>query len=114
MDDELTTGLVIAIFVFALAAGTYWLLAGKATIDSIAIMPLDNQTNDTNLEYITDGITETLIHSISQLPQLKVTSRTSVFRYKKQQKEHSVDPSEIGEKFDVRSILTGQIVRAHV
>ena len=108
---RLAIAALAAILVFALAAGTYWLLSGGTTIDSIAIMPLNNQTNDANLEYITDGITETLIHSISQLPQLKVTSRTSVFRYKNQQKEHSVDPEEIGEKFDVRSILTGRVIK---
>ncbi len=110
-NRRLLIAVLAAIFVFALAAGGYWLLSSNATIDSIAIMPLDNQTNDTNLEYITDGITETLIHNISQLPQLKVTSRTSVFRYKNQQKGNSVDPSEIGEKFDVRAILTGRVIK---
>ncbi len=96
------------ILLLALAAGAYWMMTGRAAIDSIAIMPLVNQTNDAGLEYITDGITETLIHNISQLPKLKVTSRTSVFRYKNQQ---AVDPSEIGEKFDVRAILTGRVVK---
>ena len=109
--QRLAIAALAAIFVFALAAGAYWLATNNASIDSIAIMPLENQTNDINLEYITDGITETLIHNISQLPQLKVTSRTSVFRYKTQQKEHSVDPSEIGQKFDVRSILTGRVIK---
>lgn len=96
------------ILLLTLAAGAYWLMTNSDAIDSIAIMPLANQTNDTGLEYITDGITETLIHNISQLPQLKVTSRTSVFRYKNQQ---AADPMEIGEKFDVRAILTGRVIK---
>ncbi|MGH9800138.1 MAG: protein kinase domain-containing protein, partial [Blastocatellia bacterium] len=100
-----------AILLLVLATGGYWLMTGRDAIDSIAIMPLVNQTNDASLEYITDGITETLIHNISQLPKLKVTSRTSVFRYKNQQKDHPVDPAEIGEKFDVRAILTGRVIK---
>ena len=97
-----------ALVILIVAAGGYWLMRANASIDSIAIMPLLNQTNDGNLEYITDGITETLIHNISQLPGLKVTSRTSVFRYKNQ---HSIDPAELGAKFDVRAMLTGRVIK---
>lgn len=97
-----------AILILALAVGAYWMMRGGDSIDSIAIMPLANQTSDASLDYITDGITETLIHNISQLPRLKVTSRTSVFRYKNQR---AVDPAELGDKFDVRAILTGRVVK---
>ena len=110
-NQRLGIAALAAILVFALAAAGYWLATKNASLDSIAIMPLENQTNDATLEYITDGITETLIHNISQLPKLKVTSRTSVFRYKKQQKEQLMDPAELGEKFDVRAILTGRVIK---
>jgi DNA-binding SARP family transcriptional activator/Flp pilus assembly protein TadD len=75
-------------------------------IQSLAIFPLINSSADPNAEYLSDGITETLINSLSQLPQLKVMARSTVFRYKGQ----NIDPQEIGRKLGVRAVLTGRVL----
>ena len=67
-----------------IAAGAYF-LRGKSTtgkIDSIAVLPFVNATSDPNNEYLSDGLTESLISSLSQLPDLKVMARSTVFRFK--------------------------------
>src|SRR5499425_2094719 len=61
-------------------------------IDSIAVLPFANNGGDPNAEYLTDGITEGVINSLSRLPHLRVMARSTVFRFKK----HSDDPQKIG------------------
>jgi len=80
---------------------------GGEGIDSLAVMPLASGSADPNMEYLSDGITEGLINSLSQLPQLKVTARTTVFRYKGQE----VDPQKIGRELKVRAVLTGKVTQ---
>ena len=75
-------------------------------IQSLAIFPLINSSADPNAEYLSDGITESIINSLSQLPQLKVMARSTVFRYKGQ----NIDPQEIGRKLGVRAVLTGRVL----
>ena len=77
-----------------------------AVIDSLAVLPLvDAGGGDT--EYLSDGLTESLINSLSQLPGLKVKSRGSVSRYKGQE----VDVRGVGETLDVRAVLTGRVAQ---
>ena len=95
----------LAILLFAAVAGVYWFVRNDEVIDSIAILPLANHNNDPNLDYITDGVTETLIGNLSKLPKLKVMSRTTVFRYKKQE----VDPVAVGRTLNVEALLTGRL-----
>jgi eukaryotic-like serine/threonine-protein kinase len=78
--------------------------SGKA-IDSLAILPLANASNDPNMEYLSDGITESIINSLSQLPQLRVVPRNTVFRYKGQE----IDPQQAGEELGVRAVMTGRV-----
>jgi DNA-binding SARP family transcriptional activator/TolB-like protein len=78
--------------------------SGKA-IDSLAILPLINATADEGAEYFSDGITESIINSLSQLPQLKVMARSTVFRYKGLE----IDPQEVGNRLGVRAVLTGRV-----
>ncbi|HKS75557.1 MAG TPA: protein kinase [Terriglobales bacterium] len=80
---------------------------GSARIDSIAVLPFGNQSQDPKTEYLSDGITESLINSLSQLPNLTVTSRNTVFRYKGQ----SVDTQKVGHDLGVRAILTGRLIQ---
>ena len=75
-------------------------------IDSLAILPFENVGGNPDAEYLSDGLTESLINSISQLPNLKVIARSSVFRYKGK----TVDPSVVGRELSARAILTGRIV----
>ena len=90
-----------------LGMGLYWWTARTKEIDSLAVMPFVNETGDPNTEYLSDGITESLINSLSQLPRLKVKSRGSVFRYKGQ----SADPQAVGRELGVRAVLTGRVVQ---
>ncbi len=74
-------------------------------IDSIAVMPFDSENAE--LEYLADGMTETLIESLSKLPNLNVKSRSSVFRYKGKEK----NAATIGRDLSVQAILTGRVVQ---
>src|SRR3989441_2349998 len=92
--------------------GIYLLMHGRqpaetGTIDSVAVLPLVNASGDTNVEYLSEGITESIINSLSQLPQLRVVPRVSVFRYKGRQ----IDPQKLGRELGVRAVLTGRVVQ---
>ena len=78
---------------------------GSGPIDSIAVLPFQNMGNDPNFEYLSDGIAESLINSLTQLPQLKVIARNTAFRYK----GRDVDPRQIGQDLSVRAVLTGRL-----
>jgi eukaryotic-like serine/threonine-protein kinase len=95
--------------VVAAGAITYWLRGGSETrkIDSIAVLPFVNATADPNNEYLSDGLTESLISSLSQLPDLKVMARSTVFRFKGNQEE----PQKIGKALDVSALLVGRVTQ---
>ena len=97
----------IAILVVALVAAGFYFLRGRGnTIDSLAIMPFENASNDKDAEYLSDGITESLINSASELPNLKVIARSSVFRYKGRE----IDPHAVSRELSARAILTGRVL----
>ncbi len=79
----------------------------NATIDSIAVLPFTNQSGDENADYLSDGIPETIIYSLSQLPNLKVTARNSAFRYKGKDS----DAQTIGRELGVQAVLTGRLTQ---
>jgi TolB-like protein/Tfp pilus assembly protein PilF len=81
--------------------------SANARIDSIAVLPFANVSKDPKTEYLSDGITESLINSLSQLPNLSVMSRNTVFRYKGQ----PTDPQRLGQDLGVRAILTGRLIQ---
>jgi serine/threonine protein kinase/tetratricopeptide (TPR) repeat protein len=74
-------------------------------IDSLAVLPFTNASRDPTAEYLSDGITESLINSFSQLPQLRVLPRTTVFVYK------GKDPLKAGRDLGVRAVLTGGVLQ---
>jgi TolB-like protein/Tfp pilus assembly protein PilF len=74
--------------------------------NSIAVLPLINGSHDPNFEYLFDGITESIINNLSQLPSLKVMARSTVFRYKGRE----VDVLEVGRELGVRAVLTGRVI----
>ncbi|TDI96514.1 MAG: hypothetical protein E2O76_11610 [Caldithrix sp.] len=93
-------------FLIILFASFAYFLNRSQPIDSIAVLPFVNSNNDPDIEYLSDGITETLITKLSQLPQLKVMARTgSRFRGK------DMTPQQAGEQLNVRAVLTGAIVQ---
>jgi serine/threonine protein kinase/tetratricopeptide (TPR) repeat protein len=79
----------------------------KVAIDSIAVLPFANTTGDQDTEYLSDGISESLINSLSQLPGVKVIARSSSFRYKGKE----VDPLEVANALGVKAILTGRVMQ---
>ncbi|MCA1816102.1 MAG: tetratricopeptide repeat protein, partial [Acidobacteria bacterium] len=79
---------------------------GAGAIDSIAVLPLANATNDASADWLADGITESVIYKLSQVPDLKVIARSSVFRYKGRE----VDPAQAAKELGVRAILAGRFV----
>jgi len=89
-----------------LAAAVLWLRPRAGAIDSLAVLPFVNAGGDPNSEYLSDGITESLINSVSQIPGIKVVSRASAFHYKGK----DVDARTVGRELGVRAVLTGRIV----
>ena len=75
----------------------------EAAIQSIAVMPFVNESGDADVEYLSDGMTETLISSLSQIPNLNVKARSLVFRYKGKE----INPQIIGKDLDVQAVLRG-------
>lgn len=103
-------GLVAIMLILGVGLGWFYFFRGAddgETSNSIAVLPFANLSGDANLEYLSDGIPETIINNLSQLPRLKVMSRASTFRYKGRE----IDPLEIGRVFNVRTVLFGQLVK---
>ncbi|HEX4899757.1 MAG TPA: tetratricopeptide repeat protein, partial [Pyrinomonadaceae bacterium] len=102
---------ITSLIAVALIAGVYlyWPRGKRATapIESIAVMPFANESGNADLEYLSDGMTETLINSLSQIPNLSVKARSSVFRYKGKE----IDPKEVASELGVETILTGRVVQ---
>ena len=89
----------------SIAIIVYYARSGP-TINSVAILPFINDTKDPNAEYLSDGITESIINSLSQLPNLRVMSRNAAFRFK----SANMDPVEAGRNLNVGAVLTGRLV----
>jgi len=100
---------IVLIVVAAVAFGIRSYLHAENTevaVESIAVIPFVNQDNDPSSEWISDGLTESIINNLTQLPNLKVIARSSVFRYKGKQ----VDPLAVGKELGVRAVLTGRLM----
>jgi TolB-like protein/Tfp pilus assembly protein PilF len=79
----------------------------SATIQSIAVMPFVNESGKAEFEYLSDGMTETLITSLSQIPNLNVKARSSVFRYKGKE----TSPKTLGQELNVQAVLNGRVAQ---
>jgi eukaryotic-like serine/threonine-protein kinase len=119
-DTQVVVGLFArhkkAFFVVAAAAililaglgyGAYrWLSSGSgSTIDSLAVLPFTNVSGDASTDYLSDGITESVIASLTHVPELKVKSRNSVFRYKGK----DVDVQKAGNELGVSALVSGRV-----
>jgi len=76
-------------------------------ISSLAVLPLENATGDPELEYLSDGITGSLINTLASIPKLRVMAQSTIFRYKGQE----IDPQAIGRELHVRAVVTGRIMQ---
>jgi len=113
-NQRKTAMLVIGMVVFAVfvagivAAVSYFRSADRGVaIDSIAVLPFVNQNRDPDTEYLSDGLTESITNSLSQLSNLKVIPSTSVSHYKAEK----IEPLAAGRELGVRAILTGKILQ---
>ncbi len=87
--------------------GAWWLAGRRKPLDSLAVLPFVNRGADPNIEYLGEGVAESLINSLSQFPKLRVIARTTAFRYQGQ----NVDPQKVGRDLGVRAVLTGSVVK---
>lgn len=88
-------------------SGTGELELPEAPIDSLAVLPLRNMSKDPNTEYLSEGITETIINTLSRISQLRVLAPSTVFRFKGKE----VDPQEIGTLLNVRAVMLGRVMQ---
>ncbi|MGA8620878.1 MAG: protein kinase [Candidatus Sulfotelmatobacter sp.] len=109
MRRKLWVVLAACIAAIGLAAvGAWYLRSDRAAhIDSIAVLPFTNVSGDGNSDYLSDGITESVINNLSQLPNLRVMARSTVFRYKGK----DTDPQKIGQDLRVSTVLTGRLIQ---
>jgi eukaryotic-like serine/threonine-protein kinase len=101
---------IAAVLLVAAAAGGVYFLQGRADthkISSLAVLPFVNATADPNNEYLSDGLSESLISTLSQLPELKVMARSTSFRFKGNQD----DPRQIGQALQVGALLMGRVTQ---
>jgi serine/threonine protein kinase/Tfp pilus assembly protein PilF len=110
-QNKLSAVIGIGVLLVAALGTGYWLFSHRVstpatTIDSIAVLPFENATHDQNNEYLSDGVTESLINKLSQLPNVRVIGRNSVFSYKGQ----TTKLPDIARQLNVRAVLTGRIL----
>jgi serine/threonine protein kinase/Tfp pilus assembly protein PilF len=101
------SGAAIGLALIALAVFLWRGGSARKEISSVAVLPFVNSSNDPNTEYLSDGITESLIDDLSQVPNLAVMSRASVFHYK----GRDADPEAVAKDLKVEAIVTGRIMQ---
>jgi eukaryotic-like serine/threonine-protein kinase len=101
--------IALATLIVAVSSLTYLFYSARpaSAIDSIAVLPLINASNDPNSDYLSDGITESIINNLSQLPQLKVMARSTVFHFKGKE----IDPRDVGRQLGVRAVMAGRLLQ---
>lgn len=101
--------MVIVVVVLLLTTSLFFYIRAtrlNQPINTIAVMPVVNKSQDQDIEYLADGLTDNIINNLSQLSQLKVMSHSSVFRYKGQ----NVDVSAVAKELKVRAVLMGEVL----
>jgi TolB-like protein len=101
------TAAVVIISAIAVSAYLYLSRRNSAAIQSVAVLPFTNVGGNTDVEYLSDGITESLINSLSQLPNLSVKARSTVFHYKGKE----VTPQQVGSELSVQAVLNGRVTQ---
>jgi serine/threonine protein kinase len=98
--------LAFVILLAVVASAVSYILVRRPAMNSIAILPFTNLSGSSETEYLSDGITDALINSISQIPNLKVIAGSSVVRYRGRE----VDPQTLGRELQVQAVLTGKYI----
>ncbi|HEU4478324.1 MAG TPA: protein kinase [Pyrinomonadaceae bacterium] len=101
----------VIVLLLALIGGGYWYWSNQGTggnqINSIAVLPFVNESGNPDIEYLSDGMTESLINSLSNLPTLSVKARNSVFRYK----GANINEKRISQELSVDALLLGRVLQ---
>src|SRR5262249_23782882 len=97
----------LAILIASAAAGYVFLGRREHVIESVAVLPFENKSGNADSEYLSDGLAESLIYRLSQLSNLKVTPRSSAFRYKGK----DVDAEKIGNELGVDAVMSGRLIQ---
>jgi len=101
---------IAVVLVVAGAIGVSFYLHARDTeiaIESIAVLPFENQSNNPDMDYISDGLTESINNSLTRLPNLKVIPRSVAFHYK----DKAIDPQKVGAELRVNAVLTGRVAQ---
>ncbi len=98
--------IALAVLVLAGFVGYRYFIPGGGQINSIAVLPFTNATGDMETDFLTDGIAETLINNFTKIPELRVTARSTAFRFRGREGE----PMEVGRELKVGSMLTGRLM----
>src|SRR5688572_28587244 len=102
----LVVAALTAVVITGIGIGAYFYYTRPSSqINSIAVLPFVNESGNTDIEYLFDGMTETLISSLSQLSNLSVKARSSVFRYKGKDS----NPKKIGSELNVLALVNGRL-----
>ncbi len=105
---KLGAALALVILIGAVALlGYRYFASSSGQINSIAVLPFANATGDKETEFLSDGISETLINNFTRIPELKVTARSTAFRFRGREGE----PKEVGRELGVGSVLTGKLLQ---
>jgi serine/threonine protein kinase/tetratricopeptide (TPR) repeat protein len=107
--NKLAAMLTLVVLIVAVVGLSAYLSARNTAvaIDSIAVLPFQNRSTETDTEYLSDGLAESLLYRLSQLPNLKVSPTSSVLRYKGKE----IDPIKVGQELGVNAVLSGRIVQ---
>lgn len=105
------TLVTLTLLVLAIGGSLLWYFSDRlfygSQIQSIAVLPFENGSGDANLDYLSDGLSESLIDRLSELPQIKVIARSSSFRYRGE----NINLQDAAAKLGVQAIITGRVVR---
>ena len=98
---------LVLLAVLAVVVRHFWKEVQLKTMDSVAVLPIVNATGDPNSEYLSEGITQDLVSALSKIPNLKVVSLASAYRYKGK----TIDPPAVARELGVHTILTGRMLQ---
>jgi TolB-like protein/Tfp pilus assembly protein PilF len=105
----ISAGVIGAVLITVLGIGSYFYYSGDSSgqINSIAVMPFVNDSGNPDNDYLSDGITESLINSLSQIPAMSVKARSSVFSYKGKE----ISLQQVAKDLSVEAVLTGRVAQ---
>ncbi len=101
------TAMAVAVLLVTIAGIAYFTRSNKKSINSLAILPFVNATSDPSTEHLSEGITESLINNLSQIPRLRVMARTTVFSFNGQ----NLDSRKVGSDLGVDAVVTGRVTQ---